>query len=74
MVSDAAPAADPRPTARESGGPIANNLSPNSAAPSMLRRQALAVAVRRRKEDVRRDLGGDLSRAQETILEAAAQA
>jgi len=37
-------------------------------------RSAIAVAVRRWKEDVRRDLGGDLSRAQETILEAAAQA
>jgi hypothetical protein len=36
-------------------------------------RSALAVAVRRWKEDVRRDLGGDLTRAQETILEAAAQ-
>src|SRR5437867_4875146 len=36
-------------------------------------RSALAVAVRRWKEDVRRDLGGDLIRAQETILEAAAQ-
>jgi len=31
------------------------------------------VAVRTWKADVRRDLGGDLSRAQETILEAAAQ-
>src|SRR2546422_4740795 len=37
-------------------------------------RSAIAVAVRRWKEDVRRDLGGDLNRAQETILEAAAQA
>src|SRR5438093_8787470 len=37
-------------------------------------RSAVAVAVRRWKEDVRTDLGGDLSRAQETILEAAAQA
>src|SRR5438552_11805284 len=37
-------------------------------------RSAVAVAVRRWKEDVRRDLGGDLTRAQETILEAAAQA
>jgi hypothetical protein len=37
-------------------------------------RSALAVAVRRWKEDVRRDLGGDLTRAQETILELAAQA
>src|SRR5438552_6527024 len=37
-------------------------------------RSAIAVAVRRWKEDVRHDLGGDLSRAQETILEAAAQA
>ena len=36
-------------------------------------RSAIAVAVRRWKEDLRRDLGGDLSRAQETILEAAAQ-
>lgn len=36
-------------------------------------RSALAVAVRRWKDDVRRDLGGDLSRAQETVLEAAAQ-
>jgi len=32
-----------------------------------------AVAVRRWKDDVRRDLGGDLTRAQETILEAVAQ-
>ena len=36
-------------------------------------RSALAVAVRRWKDDVRRDLGCDLTRAQETILEAAAQ-
>ena len=36
-------------------------------------RSAVAVAIRRWKEDVRRDLGGDLTRAQETILEAAAQ-
>jgi hypothetical protein len=36
-------------------------------------RTAIAVAVRRWKEDVRRDLGGDLTRAQETILELAAQ-
>src|SRR5438034_4270714 len=32
-----------------------------------------AVAVRRWKEDVRRDRGGDLTRAEETILELAAQ-
>ena len=37
-------------------------------------RSALAVAVRNWKEDVRRDLGGDLTRAQVTILEATAQA
>jgi len=37
-------------------------------------RSRIAIAVRRWKEDVRRDLGGDLSRAQETILESAAQA
>jgi hypothetical protein len=37
-------------------------------------RSAIAVAVRRWEEDIRRDLGGDLSRAQETILETAAQA
>jgi hypothetical protein len=36
-------------------------------------RSALAVAVRRWKEDVRRDRGGDLTRAQETILDGAAQ-
>jgi hypothetical protein len=36
-------------------------------------RTALAVAVRQFKADVRRDLGGDLTTAQETILEAAAQ-
>ena len=36
-------------------------------------RSALAVAVRTWKAEVRRDLGGDLTRAQETILEAAAQ-
>jgi hypothetical protein len=36
-------------------------------------RSAVAVAVRRWKEDVTRDLGGDLTRAQETILETAAQ-
>jgi len=36
-------------------------------------RSAVAVAVRAWKADVRRDLGGDLTRAQETILEAAAQ-
>jgi hypothetical protein len=37
-------------------------------------RSAVAVAVRQWKADVRSDLGGDLTRAQETILEAAAQA
>jgi hypothetical protein len=37
-------------------------------------RSTIAVAVRTWKADVRRDLGGDLTRAQETILEAAAQA
>jgi len=37
-------------------------------------RSAVAVAVRRWTEDVRRDLGGDLTCAQGTILEAAAQA
>src|SRR5437870_3114639 len=37
-------------------------------------RSAVAVVARRWKEDIRRDLGGDLTRAQETILEAAAQA
>ena len=36
-------------------------------------RSAVAVAVRRWKADIRRDLGGDLTRAQATILEAAAQ-
>jgi hypothetical protein len=36
-------------------------------------RSALAVAVRRWKADVTADLGGNLSRAQETILAAAAQ-
>jgi hypothetical protein len=36
-------------------------------------RSAVAVAVRTWKADIRRDLGGDLSRAQETILKAAAQ-
>jgi hypothetical protein len=36
-------------------------------------RSAVAVAVRTWKADIRRDLGGDLSRAQETVLEAAAQ-
>jgi hypothetical protein len=36
-------------------------------------RSAVAVAVRTWKADIRRDLGGDLTRAQETILEAAAQ-
>jgi hypothetical protein len=36
-------------------------------------RSAIALAVRRWKEGVRRDLGGDLTRAQETIHEAAAQ-
>jgi hypothetical protein len=37
-------------------------------------RSTVAVAVRAWKADVRRDLGGDLTRAQETVLEAAAQA
>jgi hypothetical protein len=37
-------------------------------------RSALAVAVRQWKGDIRRDLGGDLTRAQETVLKAAAQA
>ena len=36
-------------------------------------RSTVAVAIRSWKEDVRRDLGGDLSRAQETVLEGAAQ-
>jgi len=36
-------------------------------------RSAIAVAVRRWKDDVRRELGGDLTRAQETILETVAQ-
>jgi hypothetical protein len=36
-------------------------------------RSTIAVAVRRWKDDVRRDLGGDLSRAQEAIVELAAQ-
>src|SRR5947208_9926905 len=36
-------------------------------------RSAVAVAVRRWKEDVRRDRGDDFTRAQETILESAAQ-
>lgn len=36
-------------------------------------RSAVAVAVRLFKADLRRDLGGDLTRAQETILELAAQ-
>jgi len=36
-------------------------------------RSAIAVAVRRWNEDVRRDLGGHLTRAQETLLELAAQ-
>ena len=36
-------------------------------------RSAVAVAVRNWKGDVRRDLGDDLTRAQETLLEAAAQ-
>ena len=34
-------------------------------------RSKIAIAVRRWKEDVRRDLGRDLTRAQETILEVA---
>ena len=37
-------------------------------------RSAVAVAVRKWKADVTADLGGDLSRAQDTILESAAQA
>ena len=37
-------------------------------------RSAIAVAVRRWKEDVRRDLGGDLTRARDNLHEAAAQA
>jgi hypothetical protein len=37
-------------------------------------RSVIAVAVRHRKGDIRRDLGGDLTRAQETLPEAAAQA
>jgi hypothetical protein len=36
-------------------------------------RTVMAREVRRWKDDVRRELGGDLTRAQETILEAAAQ-
>jgi hypothetical protein len=36
-------------------------------------RSAIAVAVRQFKADVSADLGGDLSRAQQTILEDAAQ-
>ena len=37
-------------------------------------RSLRSAAVRRWKEDVRRDLGDDLSRAQKTLLELAAQA
>lgn len=37
-------------------------------------RSTVAVAARRWKEDIRRDLGGDLTRAQETLLELAARA
>jgi hypothetical protein len=36
-------------------------------------RSAVAIAVRTFKADVARDLGGDLSRLQEIVLEAAAQ-
>src|SRR2546425_5313368 len=36
-------------------------------------RSAIAVAVRKWKADVTADLGGDLSRAELTLLEAAAQ-
>ena len=36
-------------------------------------RSAVAVAARRWKADVESDLGGDLTRAQETVLELAAQ-
>jgi len=36
-------------------------------------RSAVAVAVRRWKEDIRRDRGGDLTTAEEAILELAAQ-
>lgn len=36
-------------------------------------RSKVAVAARSFKQDVRNDLGGDLSRAQEVLLEAAAQ-
>ena len=37
-------------------------------------RSAVAVAVRMLKEDIRRDMGSDLSRSQEVVLEAAARA
>src|SRR5688572_5029731 len=37
-------------------------------------RSTVAVAARTWKADIRRDLGGDLTRAQETLLESAAQA
>ena len=62
---------------RPRGRPRAHGYLTVRRAPAVLstkRLSAIAVAVRRWKEDVRRDLGGDLSRAQETILEAAAQA
>src|SRR5437016_2868602 len=36
-------------------------------------RSGVAVAVRRFKEDIVRDLGGDVSRQQETIIELAAR-
>src|SRR5438552_15213378 len=36
-------------------------------------RSAVAVAVRRWKDDVRRDRGGDVTRAQESMLERASQ-
>src|SRR5438034_8112767 len=66
--------------ARRRGRPTQHGLTAMRRALSVLTtkrldgRSAVAVAVRRWKEDVQRDLGGDLSRAQETILEAASRA
>jgi len=70
---------EPGRSTRVRGRPPVHGLKPLRRAVTALTtrrldgRSAVAIAVRKWKEDVRQDLGGDLSRAQETVLELAAQ-
>jgi hypothetical protein len=72
---------DPKemPSKRGRGRPPSHGLSSLRKSVSQLTtrrldgRSAVAVAVKRWKQEIERDLGGDLSRAQATIVENAAQ-